>query len=111
MCSRAAPFMSELQDPEIFRTVLDTLQTGVSVTDRNGRILFWNQGAERVTGHKRHEVVGRGCRDNILIHLTTRVVLLATLPVPLAILCRRASRRMRRCNCAIKRAIPCTYEC
>jgi diguanylate cyclase (GGDEF)-like protein/PAS domain S-box-containing protein len=58
--------MSELQDPEIFRTVLDTLQTGVSVTDRNGRILFWNQGAERLTGHKRHEVVGRSCRDNIL---------------------------------------------
>ena len=58
--------MSELQDPEIFRTVLDTLQTGVSVADRNGKILFWNQGAERLTGHKRHEVVGRSCRDNIL---------------------------------------------
>jgi len=60
--------MSELQDPEIFRTVLDILQTGVCVVDRTGKILFWNQGAERVTGHKRHEVVGRGCRDNILIH-------------------------------------------
>ena len=59
-------FMSELQDPEIFRTVLDTLQTGVSVTDRNEKILFWNQGAERLTRHKRHEVVGRSCRDNIL---------------------------------------------
>ena len=59
--------MSELQDPEIFRTVLDTLQTGVSVADRNGKILFWNQGAERLTGHKRHQVVGRSCRDNILL--------------------------------------------
>ena len=60
-------FMSELLDPETFRTVLDALQTGVSVADRNGKILFWNQGAERLTGHKRHEVVGRSCRDNILL--------------------------------------------
>jgi len=59
--------MSELQDPEIFRTVLDSLQTGVSVADRNGKVLFWNQGAERLTGHKRHEVVGRSYRDNILL--------------------------------------------
>jgi two-component system, cell cycle response regulator len=59
--------MSELQDPEIFRIVLDSLQTGVSVADRNGKILFWNQGAERLTGHKRHEVVGRSCRTNILV--------------------------------------------
>jgi diguanylate cyclase (GGDEF)-like protein/PAS domain S-box-containing protein len=60
--------MSELQDPEIFRNVLDSLQTGVSMADRNGKILFWNQGAERITGHKRHEVVGRSCRDNILVN-------------------------------------------
>jgi len=60
--------MSELQDPEIFRTVLDSLQTGVYVVDRNGRIFFWNQGAERITGHMRHDVVGRSCRENILVH-------------------------------------------
>ena len=60
--------MSELEDPEIFRNVLDSLQTGVSMADRSGKILFWNQGAERLTGHKRHEVVGRSCRDNILVN-------------------------------------------
>jgi len=60
--------MSELQDPEIFRTVLESLQTGVYLADRTGKILFWNQGAERLTGHKRHEVLGRSCRDNILLH-------------------------------------------
>src|ERR1700680_4118702 len=59
--------MPDLQDPELFRTVLDSLQTGVFVADRNGKILFWNQGAERLTGHKRHEVVGRWCRDHILV--------------------------------------------
>lgn len=60
--------MTDFQDPEILLAVLDSLQTGVSVADRNGKILFWNQGAERLTGHKRHEVVGRSCRDNILVH-------------------------------------------
>jgi two-component system, cell cycle response regulator len=60
--------MPVLQDPEIFRNVLDSLQTGVCMADRSGKILFWNQGAERLTGHKQHEVVGRSCRDNILVH-------------------------------------------
>ena len=64
--------MCELQDPELFRTVLDSLQTGVSVADRNGKILFWNQGAERLMGHKRHEVVGHPCRDNILVQCNDR---------------------------------------
>ncbi len=58
--------MSELLDPEIFRNVLDSLQTGVCLADRNGKMLFWNQGAERLTDHKRHEVVGSLRRDNIL---------------------------------------------
>jgi diguanylate cyclase (GGDEF)-like protein/PAS domain S-box-containing protein len=60
--------MSDFQDPAILHAVLDSLQIGVSVADRNGKILFWNQGAERLTGHKQHEVVGRSCRDNILVH-------------------------------------------
>jgi len=38
------------------------------VVDRNGKILFWNQGAERITGYKPHEVVGRSCRENTLAH-------------------------------------------
>jgi diguanylate cyclase (GGDEF)-like protein/PAS domain S-box-containing protein len=60
--------MSGLQDPEIFRTVLDSLQTGVYLLDRERKILFWNDGAERITGYMRHDVVGRFCRENILVH-------------------------------------------
>jgi two-component system, cell cycle response regulator len=59
--------MPDFRDPEILRAVLDSLQIGVSVSDRSGKILFWNQGAERLTGHKRHDAVGRSCRDNILV--------------------------------------------
>src|SRR6266550_3659393 len=60
--------MPELQDPDIFRTILESLQTGVYVVGRDGRILFWNQGAEKITGYLRHEALGRCCRENVLAH-------------------------------------------
>jgi diguanylate cyclase (GGDEF)-like protein/PAS domain S-box-containing protein len=58
--------MSELESSEIFRVVLENLQTGVYFVDRDQKILFWNQGAEKITGYLRQEVVGCFCRDNIL---------------------------------------------
>src|SRR5437773_10788160 len=60
--------MPELQDPDIFRTILESLQTGVYVVGREGRIPFWNQGAEKITGYLRHEALGRFCRENVLSH-------------------------------------------
>src|SRR5207237_8214657 len=60
--------MPELQDPDILRTILESLQTGVYVVGRHGRILFWNQGAEKITGYLRHEALGRFCRENVLSH-------------------------------------------
>jgi diguanylate cyclase (GGDEF)-like protein/PAS domain S-box-containing protein len=59
--------MAGLDDPDIFRTVLESLQTGVYLVDRNQKILFWNDGAERITGYLRQDVVGRLCRDNLLV--------------------------------------------
>jgi diguanylate cyclase (GGDEF)-like protein/PAS domain S-box-containing protein len=56
----------ELRDPEMLRTVLDSLQTGVYVIDRSRRIVLWNTGAERITGYMRHDVVGRKSRESIL---------------------------------------------
>jgi len=58
--------MVELQNPEILRAVLDSLRTGVVISDRNGTILFWNQGAEHIAGHARHDVIGRSYHQNIL---------------------------------------------
>ncbi|HEY1464804.1 MAG TPA: PAS domain-containing protein [Terriglobales bacterium] len=54
------------KDPEIFRTVLGSLQTGVYLMDRERKIHFWNDGAERITGYLRHEVLGHSCRDILL---------------------------------------------
>jgi diguanylate cyclase (GGDEF)-like protein/PAS domain S-box-containing protein len=58
--------MPELEDPEIYQTVLDGLQTGVYIVDRNRRIRFWNEGAEQITGYLRQDVVGRFLRDHLL---------------------------------------------
>ena len=58
--------MPRLDTQEIYRTVLESLQTGVYVLDLEGKILLWNQGAARITGYMQHEVLGRFCRDNIL---------------------------------------------
>ncbi len=48
--------------------VLDNLSDGVYYVDRERRILYWNNGAEQITGFSSEEVLGRRCKDNILNH-------------------------------------------
>ncbi len=64
--------MPELDHPEIFRAVLESLGLAVSVLDRNGRITFWNQEAAHVTGYMEHEVIGRSYEDAMLCHQDDR---------------------------------------
>ena len=59
--------MSELNDPEVFQSVLQSLQAGVYLVERNRRIRFWNDGAERITGYLNQDVVGRFLRDHLLV--------------------------------------------
>ena len=58
--------MPVVVDTEMFRMVLEGLRTAVYVVDVGGRTLFWNEGAERITGHLRQDVVGRVCGENFL---------------------------------------------
>ena len=41
--------------------VLDNLQEGIIAHDLNRRIFFFNKAAERITGYRREEVLGRDC--------------------------------------------------
>ncbi len=50
-------------------TILDALSDGVYVTDSDRRIIAWNEAAEKITGWKREEVVGKSCWDDILVHI------------------------------------------
>jgi diguanylate cyclase (GGDEF)-like protein/PAS domain S-box-containing protein len=58
--------MPEMSDPEIYRTVLESLHIGICLENRDRKIIFWNDGAERISGYRRHEVVGHSCRDSVL---------------------------------------------
>jgi diguanylate cyclase (GGDEF)-like protein/PAS domain S-box-containing protein len=60
--------MPAFQDPDIYRQILDNLQIGVSVLDLQKKIVFWSDGAERITGYSRLDVLGHTCIDNILLH-------------------------------------------
>lgn len=50
-------------------TLLANIRDGVYFTDTERRIIYWNKGAEQITGYKAEEVLGRECRDNILAHV------------------------------------------
>jgi len=56
-------------DLDFYRGLLDQLSDGVYFVDRERRITYWNRGAERLTGYRAEEVVGRTCADSILVHL------------------------------------------
>ena len=58
--------VSQLDNPEIFRSILETLPTGVYLVDRDRKILFWNRAAENVTGYLRQDVVGHFLREHLL---------------------------------------------
>jgi diguanylate cyclase (GGDEF)-like protein/PAS domain S-box-containing protein len=57
------------ENREFYKTLLDNLYDGVYYLDRNRTITFWNKGAERLTGYRGDEVIGRRCSDDILAHM------------------------------------------
>jgi PAS domain S-box-containing protein/diguanylate cyclase (GGDEF)-like protein len=57
-----------LADCELFRALIDQLDAGIYIVDRDRRILYWNGGAERITGYLAHEVAGQLCHGDLLMH-------------------------------------------
>lgn len=49
--------------------VMNSIFDGVYMVDRTRRILFWNRGAEKITGYSADEVMDKHCFDNILNHV------------------------------------------
>jgi PAS domain S-box-containing protein len=47
-----------LENPKLFRHLVEDLPMGIYIVDPGRRIRFWNHGAEHITGHLAHEVVG-----------------------------------------------------
>ena len=59
--------MSSFNDPEICRSILESLPSGLCVVDLQMKIMLWSDGAERITGRLRHEVIGLSCSSEIRI--------------------------------------------
>ena len=57
--------MSNSTDDLLARLVLEALPFGLYVVDREGKIILWSEGAEKLTGYLRQNVVGRSCKDQI----------------------------------------------
>jgi len=60
--------MSAFHDSEICHGILESLPTGLCVVDMQKRIVLWSDGAERITGRPRHEVIGRTCIGDAVLH-------------------------------------------
>jgi len=56
-------------DPKFYKELLDHMSDGVYFVDRDRRILYWNEGAFRLSGYKADEIVGRCCQDDTLCHV------------------------------------------
>src|SRR5512139_2976319 len=52
---------SFFKDPDFLGSVLQTIAEGLMVVDPEGRILYFNPAAERMTGYSLNEVLGRHC--------------------------------------------------
>ncbi|HXZ79117.1 MAG TPA: diguanylate cyclase [Terriglobales bacterium] len=53
-------------DPRFYKELLDHMSDGVYFVDRDRQILYWNEGAFRLTGYKSEEIVGKYCQNDTL---------------------------------------------
>ena len=57
-----------LRDGDLYKLLLDQMDEGIYIVDCDRRILYWNGGAERITGYYAHEIMGRLCQGDMLMH-------------------------------------------
>jgi len=70
-------------DNDFPKTILENLYDGVYFVDCDRKILYWNKGAENITGYTSSEVLGKRCSDNIS-HVDDNGVQLCMTTCPLA---------------------------
>ncbi|HSW49123.1 MAG TPA: PAS domain-containing protein [Bryobacteraceae bacterium] len=81
--------------PEVYRSILESLDTGICILDRQRKITFWNDGAERITGYLRHEVIGRHCGASGLTHSDEQEVQVCASDCPVLEAMREGKRQSR----------------
>jgi len=70
-------------DNDFSKTILENLNDGVYLVDCDRKILYWNKGAENISGYTSSEVIGKRCSDNIS-HINEHGIQLCMTECPLA---------------------------
>jgi diguanylate cyclase (GGDEF)-like protein/PAS domain S-box-containing protein len=52
-----------------YKSLIENISDGLYLVDHDRHIIYWNRVAEKITGYRSEEVLGRRCRDNILVHV------------------------------------------
>ena len=55
-------------DRDLFRIIVENLCEGVFLVDRERKVLYWNPGAERITGYSSADAVGQHTCNGFLAH-------------------------------------------
>ena len=63
------PMYENMDLKDICVAIVSNMQDGAYFVDQNRRILFWNASAERITGYKKEEIVGKDCPSSGLNHI------------------------------------------
>lgn len=58
-----------LSNQNLYKEMLDKIDTGIYFVDANRTLIFWNKGAENITGFTKAEIMGKYCFNNILNHI------------------------------------------
>jgi diguanylate cyclase (GGDEF)-like protein/PAS domain S-box-containing protein len=66
-----------------YQAIIENLHDGLYFVDRNRTITYWNKAAEKISGFRADEVVGKSCADNILAHVDSEGNSLCTGTCPL----------------------------
>lgn len=52
-----------------YKDLIENISDGLYLVNPDRQIIYWNRVAERITGYTAAEVLGRRCRDSILVHV------------------------------------------
>ena len=61
------------EQDNFYKELLDNIYDGVYFMDADHRIIYWNKGAENITGFSANEVMHKFCSDNILMHVNESI--------------------------------------
>jgi phosphoserine phosphatase RsbU/P len=58
-----------VSDMGMLGSFLDSVNTGLYITDSERRIIAWNRKAEEITGYRADQVLGKGCPERLIAHV------------------------------------------